>query len=118
MQYEVLLYETEAGHCPMLEFLEELRRRDIVLHQRLVKQLEKISDSQYHREPFSRSVGDGLFELRVLGIQAVRALYCFRQEGRVLVLHAFRKRARKLPSHERQVALARLRDHERRFGDA
>lgn len=117
MQFDVLFYETEAGNCPVLDFLEALRREDVRVHQRLVKQLEKVGDSEYHREPFSKHIGDGLFEVRVLGDQAARAVYCFGRERRIIVLHAFRKKSRKLPVHERAVALGRMQDYVRRFGD-
>ena len=117
MQFRVLLYETEGGECPVLSFLEELKRTDQTLHQRLVKQLERMRDSEYHREPFSKHVGDDLFEVRVLGGQAVRALYCFRPAQRIVILHAFKKKSRKLPGHDRNTALERMRDHVRRFGN-
>ncbi|MGH9116481.1 MAG: type II toxin-antitoxin system RelE/ParE family toxin [Acidimicrobiales bacterium] len=42
--------------------------------------------------PFSRSLGDGLFELRfTLGPSARRITYRFTQDGRIILLTTFRK---------------------------
>ena len=67
------------------------------------------------RMPRSRALGDGLFELRPRGREGIgRALYCFLEGRRVIVLHAFVKKTRALP--ERDVRLARRRMKEARGG--
>ncbi len=44
------------------------------------------------RMPFSRSLGDGLFELRfTLGPTARRITYRFTEDGRIILLTTFRK---------------------------
>ena len=44
------------------------------------------------RMPFSRSLGDGLFELRfTLGPTARRITYRFTKDGRIILLTTFRK---------------------------
>mgnify|MGYP001602013361 CR=1 FL=1 len=45
--------------------------------------------------PYSKSLGDGLFEFRVFGKIPVRIIYCF-HEGRAILLHAFVKKTYKI----------------------
>jgi phage-related protein len=59
------------------------------------------------RMPRSRALGGGLFELRARGREGIgRALYCFLDEERVVVLHAFVKKTRTTPAHELKIAPA------------
>jgi phage-related protein len=67
------------------------------------------------RMPWSRALGDGLFELRPRGREGIgRALYCYADGERVVVLHAFIKKTQATP--ERHVRLARRRMREVRHG--
>lgn len=67
------------------------------------------------RMPRSRALGSGLFELRPRGGEGVgRALYCYVDGERVVVLHAFVKKTRATP--ERHLRLARRRMREVRYG--
>jgi phage-related protein len=67
------------------------------------------------RMPRSRALGDGLFELRPRGREVIgRALYCYLDGRRVVVLHAFVKKTRVAP--ERHLRLARRRMKEVRDG--
>jgi phage-related protein len=65
--------------------------------------------------PRSRALGSGLFELRPRGRGGIgRALYCYVDGERVVVLHAFIKKTQATP--ERHVRLARRRMREVRHG--
>ena len=67
------------------------------------------------RMPRSRALGNGLFELRPRGREGIgRALYCYVDGERVVVLHAFVKKTRATP--ERELGLARRRMKEVRDG--
>lgn len=58
------------------------------------------------RMPMSRSLGDGLFELRfTLGPTARRITYRFTRDGRIVLLTTFRKQR---DNERAQVARARL----------
>lgn len=60
------------------------------------------------RMPHSRSLGQGLFELRPRGRSGDgRALYCFLVGRRIVIVHAFIKKTRRTPDHD--LALARRR---------
>lgn len=67
------------------------------------------------RMPRSRALGNGLFELRPRGREGIgRALYCYVDGERVVVLHAFIKKTQATP--ERHLRLARRRMREVRNG--
>jgi phage-related protein len=67
------------------------------------------------RMPRSRALGDGLFELRPRSRDGIaRALYCYVDGKRVVVLHAFVKKTRATP--ERHLSMARRRMREVRSG--
>ena len=56
----------------------------------MVDRLETLGS--YARMPFSRALGDGLFELRfTLGPTARRITYRFTKDGRIVLLTTFRK---------------------------
>lgn len=56
--------------------------------------------------PYSKSLGEGLFELRASGKIPVRIIYCF-YEGRAILLHAFVKKTYKISIKD--LSLARKR---------
>jgi phage-related protein len=63
------------------------------------------------RLPHSRSLGEGLFELRPRGHTAIgRAFYCFMIGKRVTVLHAFIKKTQQTPDRELRLARKRLKE--------
>ena len=67
MEFTLEFYETAAGGCPVREFLDELKATDRDDHAAVVAGLAKLRQRQYHREPLSKSIGDGLYELRHVG---------------------------------------------------
>ena len=81
---------------------------DVELHDEIVDWLSSLSDDEWDRSlividrlaslgplarmPLSRSLGDGLFELRyTLGPTARRVTYRFTKDGRIILLTIFRK---------------------------
>jgi hypothetical protein len=67
MDFIVEFYETEAGTCPVREFLDGLKASDPDDFAAVVAGLAKLRSRQYHGEPLSKALGDGLFELRHVG---------------------------------------------------
>jgi putative component of toxin-antitoxin plasmid stabilization module len=61
--------------------------------QRVVVIVDRLADLGHQaRMPLSRSLGDGLFELRfTLGPTARRITYRFTKDGRIILLTTFRK---------------------------
>ena len=55
MDFTVEFYETEAGKCPVREFLDQLKASDPDDFAAVVAGLAKLRSRQYHREPLSKS---------------------------------------------------------------
>jgi len=60
--YEIILYDTEDGKCPMQELLDSLEPKLLAKTLRSIDLLEK--NGPLLREPYSKSLEDGIFELR------------------------------------------------------
>ena len=62
------------------------------------------------RMPHSRSMGEGLFELRPRGREGIgRAFYCFVVGKKISVVHAFIKKSEATPERELKVARKRVK---------
>jgi len=63
------------------------------------------------RMPHSRAMGRGLFELRPRGREGIgRALYCYVDSQRIVILHAFVKKTRETPEKELYIAGNRMKE--------
>jgi phage-related protein len=61
--------------------------------------------------PYTRPMGDGLFEIRARGIEGIgRALFCTMVGQRVIVLHGFIKKTPKTPVADLRIARKRLQE--------
>ena len=60
--------------------------------------------------PHTRSMGDGVFELRLRGAEGIaRVFYCANEDRQIVMLHHFTKKSAKTPPKELAVARERLR---------
>jgi hypothetical protein len=64
MEFTVEFYETDAGRRPVQEFLNALKASDPDDFAVVLAGLAKLRHRQDHREPLTKALGDGLFELR------------------------------------------------------
>jgi len=85
------------------EFVRELEESTRMQTRRLVDSLE--THGHRLRMPHSRALGEGLFELRLLGSHPVRLLYCF-HEHKAVLLHGVIKKQGSLRT--RDVAYAQM----------
>lgn len=69
-----------------------------------------ILKSQYHRPPLSKSIDNGLFELRHVGKLNTRVLYFFVRGRRIIAVHGIRNKATKIPTKDFDTAMARMQD--------
>ena len=81
MEFSVEFYETENGVSPVRQFMDELKASDPDDFAAVLAGLAKLRNRQYHREPLSKALGDGLFELRHVGKLNTRVLWFFCQES-------------------------------------
>ncbi|HXU40376.1 MAG TPA: type II toxin-antitoxin system RelE/ParE family toxin [Blastocatellia bacterium] len=114
MEFTVEFYEMEAGTCPVREFLDELKVTDPDDFAAVVAGLAKLRNRQYHREPLSKSVEGGIFELRHVGKLNTRVLWFFAKNRRIIAVHALRNKSQELPRRDIRIALQRMDDWRKR----
>ena len=62
-------------------------------------------------EPYTKSLGEGLFEIRAKGKEGVgRSFFCTLVGQEVVVLHSFIKKSQKIPKKEMKIARKRLKE--------
>jgi len=114
MDFSVEFFETEAGTCPVREFLDELKVSDPDDFAAVVAGLAKLRNRQYHREPLSKALGGGLFELRHVGKLNTRVLWFFAKNRRIVAVHTLRNKGRAIPARELDTARERMRNWKKR----
>jgi phage-related protein len=91
-------------------FLDELKSSDPGDFAVVVAGLAKLRNSQYHREPLSKALGDGLFELRHVGKLNTRVLWFFMQGRRIVAVHGIRNKGQAIPARDLATARERMYD--------
>jgi phage-related protein len=62
-------------------------------------------------EPHTKAMGDGLFELRLMGAEGIaRVMYCTLSGKRIVMLHGFIKKTQKTPRAELDTAIRRMKE--------
>jgi phage-related protein len=115
MDFTVEFYETESGNCPVQDFLKELKTSDPDDFAAVLAGLAKLRNRQYHREPLSKSLGDGLFELRHVGKLNTRVLWFFMKGKRIVALHGIRNKGQAIAAKDLKTAGERMRNWEQRM---
>jgi phage-related protein len=110
MEFTVEFYEMETGTCPVRAFLDQLKATDPDDFAAVLAGLAKLRNRQYHREPLSKSVRDGIFELRHVGTLNTRVLWFFARNRRIVAVHAIRNKSQALPRRDIRTALQRMHD--------
>ncbi len=98
-------YLDVRGKSPVEDFLRELPEREQAIVRARIDFLAEVGNRA--REPHSKSLGKGLFELRV---KSTRIFYCFRPGGVIVLLHGFSKKSQKTPTREMKIALGRMEE--------
>ncbi|MGD9475368.1 MAG: type II toxin-antitoxin system RelE/ParE family toxin [Eubacteriaceae bacterium] len=102
-KYLVLFYEKANGSEPAKEFLDTLDNKMLAKMLRTITILEKNGPSL--REPYSKPLGDGIFELRAkVGSDISRVLYFFFYNRQIVLTHGFIKKQNKTPKNEIEKA--------------
>ena len=115
MEFEVEFYKTVNGHSPVREFLLELKASDPDDFAAVAAGLAKLRNRQYHREPLSKALGDGLFELRHVGKLNTRVLWFFMKGRRIIAVHGIRNKGQSIPVRDLGTARERRGDWQDRF---
>ena len=111
MEFEILYFRDSSGKKPVEEFLIKLRRANNRLAGQAFKGIEKLRNRTYHREPLSKYVEQGLWELRArVENDILRILYTFKKGQAIILLHVFIKKQQKTPTNELEIARKRLKE--------
>lgn len=114
MEFSVIFYETSKQNLPVQDFLEELKRSDPDDFAAVMAGLSKLRDRQYHREPLSKALNDGLYELRHVGKLNTRILWFFMKGRKIIAVHGIRNKGQKIARSDIKTAQARMNDWKER----
>ncbi len=115
MDFKIVYYKDNSGNSPIEEFLLELKRSNNPLAEQALKGLEKLKKRVYHKEPLSKYLELGLWELRIkAGSNILRTIYTFEKGQIIILLHIFIKKQQKTPARELEIARNRLKQLKRK----
>ncbi|MCZ7624649.1 MAG: hypothetical protein C3F12_02910 [Candidatus Methylomirabilota bacterium] len=115
MDFTVEFYETQAGKRPVQEFLDDLKASDPGDFAAVIAGLAKLRDRRYHREPLSKPLGGGLFELRHVGKLNTRVLWFFMKGRRIVAVHGIRTKGQSIPVRDLTIGRGRMADWQERM---
>ena len=109
MIFEVIAYEDVNGKIPVQDFLKQLTPK---MRAKMYGMLEILQEKgSMLREPYSKYIEDGIFELRCkFGSDITRVLYFFYYEGKIILTNGFVKKTQKTPKEEIEIAKDRRKD--------
>lgn len=98
-QYKVYFYNKPDGTEPVKDFLLGLDKK---MRAKCIMELALLADNGPSlREPQSKPLSDGIFELRIsLGTDAARILYFFCVGREIILTNGFVKKTSKTPTSE------------------
>ncbi len=114
--FKVIFYDKADGTKPAEEFIESLDEKMQAKILRTIKLLQ--NNGKELREPFSKYLRDGIFELRArVGSDISRVLYFFIIGQRAVLTHGFIKKTNKTPQAEIDRAIRYKSEYLERTGD-
>ena len=113
--FDIDYYTLPNGHQPVKEFVDSLEPKMRAKAAASFSILEEYGNQL--REPYSKPVGDGLFELRIkFASDITRVFYFFISGNKIILTNGFVKKAAKTPPGEIRLAKTYKADYERRYG--
>ena len=115
MEFDVIFYDLPNGREPVREFLDSL---DHKMRAKMLREIALLAaNGPELREPDSKPVGDGIFELRAkVGSDISRVLYFFFVGKRAILTNGFIKKTMKTPEAEKEKAKRYRADYLSREG--
>lgn len=112
-KFRVDFYKKEDGTKPVGQFIRSL---DLKMKAKVVANMHLLEEyGNMAREPLSKELGDGIFELRTIeGNDIVRVLYFFDRDRIIIATNGFVKKQQKTPRSEIELAKDRRTDYHRR----
>jgi phage-related protein len=111
--YTIEFYEKENGHRPVEEFLDSLSPK---LNAKALRDIDILAEKgRGLREPYSKHIISGLFELRTqFSGDIARIFYFFYIGDKIILVNGFIKKTQKTPEEELAKAFRYKVDYERR----
>ena len=111
--FKVDFYKKEDGTKPVGQFIRSL---DIKIKAKVVANMHLLEEyGNMAREPLSKDLGDGIFEIRTVeGSDMVRILYFFDKSRIIIATNGLVKKQQKTPRSEIELAKKRRTDYHRR----
>lgn len=104
MSYEIVFYNTRV-EAAILGWPSGIAASFAVIAERMEEH------GPYLGLPHTRSMGDGLFEIRAKGAEGIgRAMFCAVRGKRIVVLHGFIKKTQKTSPADLKIARTRLKE--------
>lgn len=102
-EFEIIFYDKPDGTEPVKEFLDSL---DVKMLAKMLRTIQLLAvNGTDLREPYSKGLEDGIFELRAkVGSDISRVLYFFIVGRRVILTNGFIKKTNKTPPAEKEKA--------------
>lgn len=111
--FDIEFYRLPDGTAPVEDFLRSLEPKMRVKAVNSIALLEEYGNQL--REPHSKAIEDGLFELRIkFACDITRIFYFFRIGNRIILTNGFVKKTQKTPDSEKKLATKYKSDYERR----
>lgn len=98
-KFEIIFYQKADGSKPVKDFLLSL---DTKMRAKMFLTIDILRENGHDlREPYSKPLGDGIFELRAkVGSNITRVLYFFIVGNKIILTNGFVKKTQKTPSNE------------------
>lgn len=101
----IIEYYSRSVH----EYVETMPVGIKASYDQIIRLLEELGPNL--RLPYSRAMGNGLFEFRPKGKEGIaRIFYCRSVGSRIIILHAFIKKTKKTPHQDLVIAVRRMRE--------
>lgn len=102
-EFRILFYGKPDGSEPAKEFLDSL---DVKMRAKMVRTIQMLQQNGNElREPYSKALNDGIFELRAkVGSDISRVLYFFVVGKTIILTNGFIKKTQKTPTEELERA--------------
>ena len=102
-KYDVIFYDLADGSEPAKDFLLSL---DVKMRAKMFRTIDLLAENGSDlREPYSKALEDGIFELRAkVGSDISRVLYFFVVGKKIILTNGFIKKTQKTPTSEKDKA--------------
>ena len=109
-EFEIIFYDLPNGEEPAKEFIQSL---DIKMRAKMLRTVLMLQENGFElREPQSKHLDDGIFELRAkVGSDISRVLYFFVIGKKAILTNGFIKKTQKTPPGEIEKAKAYRKEY-------